>query len=307
MNLEALIDAVLGPTLIGVPLGIALIGGLWAERRLRTAPQSERPELQNARTVARAISLLCAIIGAGFLGFGAVIGTGWTGSVNYAVVLAAAALGSTAGVVGWLAALLGYAVAARPGVGRVAISGALAGPLVLAGSIALGGWVSQALANARHEAVMDAEQARDDFWRAQSANLHITIENVTYDSTDFRDVDTGLMRTGIQRMRFILVLHADVDLPVDPAPEAPKYGPLVLAPVDPPVRGCVLHGAVPLSGRSSLPAGADIRIEVEALTPEGCANFPAPGAFDVGLNLQATNDGSVGSYVVSTRLVVGAD
>ena len=307
MNIDVLIGSGPGWLLIGGPLAVTLIGGAWAERWLRQAPHSERLELRSARAVARTIGILGAVIGAGFLGFAAVLGTGWSGGVNYVVVVAAAALGTSAGVVVWIASLVGIAAAARRGGRRAAVAGAVVGPLILVGTIALGGSVSQAITNARSENAMAAEQARNEFWQAQSARLHVAVEDVSYDSIDFRDVDTGLMRTGIERIRLTLVLYADVDLPVDPNPDRLKHGELTLVPVDPPVRGCVLGAAVPLGGRSSLPAGTDIRIEVEALAPEACENFPAPGAFDAGLNLQTSTDGYVGWYHVSTRLVIDAD
>jgi hypothetical protein len=289
---------VFGPIVIGV------LGGIWAVSRLRRSTTADLLDLGRARRLARALGVLAGVVTGAFLAFAAAYGSAWAGRVDPVLVVLFALLGIPAGIGIRLVALFGYAVLARPRVGRSALSGVLLGPILILGMAYVGISVVQALEAARFARNQADEEARNQFWQAQSAQLHVSVEDVDVDLVSFRDLDTGLPRTGIQTARLTLVLRPEVDLHVDSHAHTPFSGAFRLFPIDPPVRGCVLEGKVRYVDVSALLVGAETRIALTLVAPGGCQNQPAPGAFEANLRLDTSTDGYPGAYAVTIPLTI---
>jgi len=244
------------------------------------------------------------VVGAGFLAFAAAIGTGWFGEVNYGLVVAFAAIGALAGVPVLLASRFGYALVARRRNDRSAIAGAVGGPLVLVGGIALALALNGTLQGMRIEADLQASHDRDAYWQAQSMLLHATVEGIETHLVDFKDLDTGAPRRGIDTGSLMLVLHPDVDMQLDPQTWTDGAARFDLVPIGPDLRGCFLVSSVPAGAPTFLAAGTDTRIAIELDVPDGCEQPPGPGTFRGELFLGASLDGNPGGYYLTVPVEI---
>jgi hypothetical protein len=239
---------------------VAVLGGLWALRRIRRVPVVDRAERAIAVGLALALAVLAPLGVIGMIPMSNPAG----GSIGLFLVLGI--LLAVAGFV-FLSAIFGYVVLARPRLGAIALAGVIVGPLLLGGTMALGLKVNQDAASAAQADAFATGQAALEIQLREAARqlaersgvLHVSVRDVTVSTAPFHDAATGIDRTVIGKVRLTLVLRADAPIHVrtDPgwAPEVWLY------PADDPVKAG-LFAALPV-GSPDVVAAAETPFALE--------------------------------------------
>src|SRR5262245_53778737 len=197
-----------------VPALVAVIGGIWAVVRIRRPDIRDRPD----RSVAiRLVAALAVVAG---LGIGVLAAFS---ALIFAPNQSSAVVGLISGVIGGaccgLAGILGYALLARPRIGRIAIAGAILGPVLLIAA------TNQAtiIASSGDLAALDEKLAQHNSEiAARSAALHVTV--------DVTKVQLGREGAVVAAVNLRVRLSTDVPVILAPGRHDPCF---VLFPPDP--------------------------------------------------------------------------
>ena len=181
-----------------VPGAIAVVGGLVGLGLIASPPRSDRPDRGDAKGVA---GLLAALVGiAGF--FVLVPAIFDADATPFIIVTAIGAV--LVGGVGFLAGIGGYALLARPGIGRRALAGAVLGPVLFSAATLALRPIGAGLGDGAKGAAM-SEHARE-------IGLVPTIEDL--DVTMGTAHDTGLNAdvSVVDAVTVVFTVRTDIEL-----------------------------------------------------------------------------------------------
>lgn len=228
-----------------LPIAVAVLGGLWALRRVHQAPVVHRAERATAVWLAVALAVLVSLGTIAVAPHSNPVGGPIILFLILGVVLAAAGFA-------FLAALLGYVVLARPRFGATALVGIIVGPLLLGGTTALAMAWKQDLQNAPYRA---AAAAREKETAERSRAVHVSVDDVRVSTTSYRDPALGHDVQIVEAVRLTMFVRVDHDIRFLPGSGFAR-GALVT--LWPPVAGFALTGQT-AAEPAPLMAGRDVR------------------------------------------------
>jgi uncharacterized membrane protein YedE/YeeE len=239
-----------------------LLGGIWAAGRMRSADVRARPDRSAAIWLASGLALLAAVTVAIAVASIVVMFSG--NAPNYAIgVPFGIGIGALVGIAG----ILGYAILARPRIGRIALCGTLLGPALLIGATTVANTAAIVMGQAR----LDSEVAQHAAEvAARSSSLHLTVDGV--------EVDTARGGSVVAAVRMRLRLSTDVTVSFDRTLKEPDPR-FVLVPAEP--NGSVLDTSVPPGGPATIAAGESYVYELAFRYPDELLN-PTGGTYRAG-------------------------
>jgi hypothetical protein len=228
-----------------LPIAVAVLGGIWALRRVRQAPVVHRAERAIAIRLAAALAALASLGTIALVPASNPVGGPIILFLILGVVLAAA------GFV-FLSALFGYVVLARSRLGAIALVGITVGPLLLGGTTALAMAWKQDLQNAPYRA---AAAAREKETAERSRAVHVSVDDVRVSTTSYRDPALGHDVQIVEAVRLTMFVRVDHDIRFPPGSGFARDA---LVTLWPPVAGVALTGQT-AAEPAPLMAGRDVR------------------------------------------------
>lgn len=172
---------------------VGIVGGLRALHAVRRPPLVDRPERSGAVMLAAGVAVL------GGLGVIAAIPTSSNPTGGPLILIFLLGIPLTVGGFIFLSALFGYGALARSNVGRIAILGIIAGPLVLGGSAGLAvAWNRGILADSSRDAAL-----------GRASDVHITAEDVRVAVPTYRETARGPEIETEGWVRLTMAVHFD--------------------------------------------------------------------------------------------------
>jgi hypothetical protein len=190
--------ATLAGLLPWLPGVIAVVAGLIGLGLIRKLPRSDRVDRGDAKALAGLMAPVAGI--AGFIAFAPVIF-----DADPTPFFIATAIGAVlVAFVGYLAGIAGYALLARPGIGRRAVVGALLGPLLFAGATLALRPIGKGLEEGARNAAMRE--------RAREVGLSVRIETLDVTMAIARDTATDSDIEAVDAVTLTITIRTDIAL-----------------------------------------------------------------------------------------------
>jgi hypothetical protein len=222
----------IGRWLPWVPIGIVVIGGLWALWLIGRPPRRER---RDRSTALRLSGILALVAAGGVLFLAAALGNAFGGSAGAGIVAGIPIAAGAAGLV-FLSGISVYALLARPRVGMPALVGTLVGPLVLGGVVSL---------------------AND--WQKQASSARYGFLHVTIDAVEHRGVAGGSVQGPVRMQVTVLADYGFTWTTSESGHRSPRFRLSAVGDSD----LCAVELEAPAASATRFEPGAPVRYSLE--------------------------------------------